>query len=164
VQVITVAGEQIVVAVNPTNVGSDRGLIRPLLEKIRKRFGRLPKQHLADGGFGSGDDIEWAYREGVAIYCAPTQSKHGRDPYEPRDDDGPGVSAWRSRMASDEGKAQYRDRAECECVHARWRNWDLTAFNVRGEAKVVAVMLWHALTNNILQTDRMLRSHRITTA
>ena len=36
--------------------------------------------------------------------------------------------------------------------------------NRRGEAKVTAVMLWHALANNILQADRMLRSHRITTA
>jgi hypothetical protein len=36
--------------------------------------------------------------------------------------------------------------------------------NVRGEAKVTAVLLWHALANNILQADRMLRGHRITTA
>ena len=67
-------------------------------------------------------------------------------------------------MKSDEGKAQYRVRAICECIHARWRNWNLIRLNVRGEAKVTAVMLWHALANNILQADRMLRSHRITTA
>ena len=163
VQVVTVAGEQIVVTVNPTTIGSDRGLIRPLLEQFRRHFGRLPKQHLADGGFTSGDDIEWAHREGVTIYSPPTKSKHGRDPYEPRDEDGPGVSAWRSRMASDDGKTQYRKRVECECVHARWRNWRLT-LNVRGEAKVAAVMLWHALANNILQADRMLQGQRITTA
>lgn len=163
VQVVTVAGEQIVVAVNPTTIGSDRGFLRPALEAIRKRFGRLPKGHLADGGFGSGGDIEWAHREGVTIYCPPTQAKHGRDPYQPRDDDGPGVAAWRSRMSSDEGKAQYRKRVECECVHARWRNWHLT-LNVRGQTKVAAVMLWHALANNILQAERMLKDHRITSA
>jgi len=164
VQVVTVAEQQIVIAVEPSTVGSDRGLIRPMLDKIRKCFGRLPTHHLADGGFGAGSDIEWAHSEGVAIYCPPTQSKHGSDPYTPRDDDGPGVSAWRTRMASDEGKAQYRDRAVCECVHARWRNWDLIRLNVRGRAKVTAVMLWHALANNILQADRMLRGHRIMTA
>ena len=164
IQVISAAGEQIVVAVEPLIVGSDRGLMRPMLEKIRKRFGRLPSHHLADGGFGANEDIEWAHNEGVAIHCPPTKSKHGRDPYEPRDTDGPGVTAWRSRMASDEGKKQYRDRAMCECIHARWRNWDLVRLNVRGEAKVMAVMLWHALANNILQAERMLRSHRIVTA
>src|SRR6266545_1170105 len=162
VQVVTVAATPIVVGVKPSTVGSDRGLMRPMLEAIRKGFGRLPAHHLADGGFGAGGDIEWAHGEGVAIYCPPTQSKHGKDPFAPRDDDGPGVGAWRSRMASEEGKAQYKYRAICECIHARWRNWNLIRLNVRGEAKVTAVMLWHALANNVLQADRMLRTHRIT--
>jgi transposase len=164
VQVVTVAATPIVVGVKPSTVGSDRGLMRPMLETIRKGFGRLPAHHLADGGFGAGGDIEWAHGEGVAIYCPPSQSKHGKDPFAPRDDDGPGVGAWRSRMASEEGKAQYKYRAICECIHARWRNWNLIRLNVRGEAKVTAVMLWHALANNVLQADRMLRTHRITTA
>lgn len=164
VQVATVAGEQIVVGVKPSTVGSDRGLMRPMLEKIRKCFDLLPACHLADGGFAAADDIEWARSEGVAVYCPPTQSKHGSDPLEPRDDDGPGVSAWRSRMGSEEGKAQYQRRAIGECIHARWRNWNLIRLNVRGEVKVTAAMLWHALANNILQADRMLRGHRISTA
>lgn len=162
-QVVSVVGTPIVVGVKPSTIGSDRGLMRPMLEKIRKCFDRLPGRHLADGGFAAADDIEWAHNEGVDVYCPPTKPKNGSDPFEPRAKDGPGVLAWRSRMKSDEGKAQYRDRAICECIHARWRNWDLVYLNVRGEAKVIAVMLWHALANNILQADRMLRSHRITT-
>jgi transposase len=164
VQVVTVAGTPIVVGVKPSTIGSDRGLMRPMLEDIRECFSRLPAHHLADGGFGANADIEWAHSEGVAVYCPPTQSKHGNDPFTPRDDDGPGVSAWRSRMASEQGKAQYRYRAICECIHARWRNWNLIRLNVRGEKKVTAVMLWHALANNILQADRMLRTHRMITA
>jgi transposase len=164
VQVVTVAGTPIVVGVKPSTVGSDRGLMRPMLETIRKCFGRLPVRHLADGGFAAADDIEWAHNEGVAVYCPPTKPKNGSDPFQPRANDGPGVLAWRSRMKSDEGKAQYQRRAICECIHARWRNWNLIRLNVRGEAKVAAVMLWHALANNILQADRILRSHRITTA
>jgi transposase len=164
VQVVTVAGTPIVVGVKPSTIGSDRGLMRPMLEDIRECFSRLPAHHLADGGFGANADIEWAHGEGVAVYCPPTQSKHGNDPFTPRDDDGPGVSAWRSRMASEQGKAQYRYRAICECIHARWRNWNLIRLNVRGEKKVTAVMLWHALANNILQADRMLRTHRMITA
>jgi transposase len=164
VQVVTVAGEQIVVGVKPSTVGSDRGLMRPMLEKIRKCFDRLPARHLADGGFAAADDIEWAQSEGVAVYCPPTKPKNGSDPFQPRANDGPGVLAWRSRMASDEGKAQYQRRTIGECIHARWRNWNLTRLNVRGDAKVTAVMLLHALANNILQADRMLREHRIITA
>jgi hypothetical protein len=164
VQVVTVEAEQIVVAVEPSTVGSDRGLMQPMLEKVRECLGGLPARHLADGGFTAAADIEWAHREGVAVYCPPTKSKNGSDPFQPRPNDGPGVLAWRSRMASEEGKAQYRRRAISECIHARWRNWNLIRLNVRGHGKVAAVMLWHALANNILQADRMLRSHRIVTA
>ena len=81
----------------------------------------------------------------------PTQSKHGTDPYLPRRGDGPGVLAWRARMASEAGKDQYKLRSICECIHARWRNWNLRQLTVRGIEKVRAVVLWYALANNILQ-------------
>jgi transposase len=155
VQVVSAAGEQIVVTIDPWNIGSDRGLLRPLLEQVRARTGRLPDRHLVDGGFTSGKDIEWAHAEGIAVYCPPTQSKHGTDPFAPRRDDGPGVLAWRSRMASEQGQAQYKQRAIGECIHARWRNWNLMRLTVRGVEKVRAVMLWYALANNILQGRRL---------
>jgi transposase len=156
VQVASVAGEQMVVAVEVTNTGSDRGLMRPMLERWRKLTGLLPKRHLADGGFCSAEDIEWAYRESLEVHCPPIRSKHGTDPYLPRRDDGPGVSAWRVRMASDDGKARYKVRSICECIHARWRNWDLRQLTVRGLEKVRAVVLWYALSNNILQGHRLI--------
>ena len=104
------------------------------------------------------EDIEWAHAEGVEVLCPPTQSKHGTDPYLPRRGDGPGVLAWRARMASEAGKARYKPRSICECIHARWRNWDLRQLTVRGIEKVRAVVLWFALTNNILQGNRLRRA------
>ena len=155
VQVVSTAGEQIVIDVDPLSTGSDRGLVRQRLEAVRERLGHLPHRHLVDGGFTAADDIEWAHGEEVKVYCPPTQSKHGTDPYAPRRGDGPGVLDWRSRMASEEGKAIYRERSICECIHARWRNWSLNRLTVRGTAKVKAVMLWFALANNILQGQRL---------
>jgi transposase len=155
VQVASAAGEQIVVAIDVCNTGSDRGLMRPMLERLRTRTGHFPGRHLADGGYCSAQDIEWAHGEGVEVYCPPTQSKHGTDPYLPRRGDGAGVLAWRARMASEAGKAQYRPRSICECIHARWRNWDLRQLTVRGIEKVRAVVLCYALTNNILQGHRL---------
>ena len=108
VQVTSAAGEQIVVAVAVCNTGSDRGLMRPMLERVRARTGHFPARHLADGGFNSAQDIEWAHGEDIAVYCPPTQSKHGTDPYLPRRGDGEGVLAWRARMASEAGKVQYK--------------------------------------------------------
>jgi transposase len=155
VQVTSAAVEQFVTDVKVCNTGSDRGLMRPMLERQRTRPGGLPKRHLVDGGFGSAEDIEWAHAEGVEVYRPPTQSKHGTDPYLPRRGDGPGVLAWRARMASEAGKARYKPRSICECIHARWRNWNLRQLTVRGIEKVRAVALWYALTNNILQGNRL---------
>lgn len=154
-QITSVAGETIVTDVEVSTIGSDRGLMRPALERHRARRGRLPKSHLADGGFNSAEDIEWAHIEGVDVFSPPIQSKHGTDPYRPRPGDGPGVLAWRARMASDAGKARYKGRSICECIHARWRNWGLGQLPVRGTQKVRAVALLYALTNNILQGRRL---------
>jgi transposase len=156
VQVVSAAGQQIVVDVRPGANGSDRGLMRPAIEAVGERLGRLPRRHLVDGGFTSAHDIEWAHGEKIEVYCPPTQSKHGTDPFLPRRDDGPGVLDWRRRMASTDGQAIYRERPVCECIHARWRNWNLVRLNVRGAVKVRAVMLWHALANNILQARHLL--------
>jgi transposase len=155
VQVTSVAGGQIVVDTRVCNTGSDRGLMRPMLERQRTRPGGLPKHWLADGGFNSAEAIEWAYAEGIDVFCPPTQSKHGTDPYRPRRGDGPGVLAWRERMASPDAQDRYKTRSICECIHARWRNWGLRQLTVRGIEKARAVILWFALANNLLQGHRL---------
>src|SRR3546814_7680910 len=88
VQVISATGTPIVVDVQPATTGSDRGLLRPGLERLRRRFGRLPERYLADGGFTAADAIEWAHSQNIEVYCAPSNSKHGTDPYAPRPADG----------------------------------------------------------------------------
>ena len=98
VQVTSVAGEQIVAAVDVIQTGAERGVIRPTLQRLQARLGRHPKRHLVDGGFSSAEDIEWAHGEGIAVHCPPIASKHGTDPYRPRRADGPGVLAWRARL------------------------------------------------------------------
>ena len=155
VQVASAAGEQIVVSVEVSNNGSDRALMRPMLEQLRALNGLVPARHLADGGFCNAEDIEWAYGQGIEVYCPPIQSKHGTDPLWPRRGDGPGVLAWRARMGSDAGQAEYKLRAICECIHAHWRNCGLRQLTVRGFEKVRAVVLLHAFTNNILQGHRL---------
>src|SRR3546814_5115170 len=97
--------------------GSDRGLVRPMLDGLRQRYGRRPKRHLVDGGFCKNEDTEWAAGNGVRIYGPPGQTRHKTDPYAPRADDGPGVAAWRRRMKSPHGKGVYKRRAMGECIN-----------------------------------------------
>ena len=164
VQVTSAAGTQIIVAVDVGNNGSDRGLMKPMLEKLDARIGRFPKHHIVDGGFCCASDIEWAHGQEIEVFCPPTKSKSGVDPYQPRPSDGPGGVAWRVRMASEAGKAVYALRVICECIHARWRNWNLRQVTVRGREKVRAVVLLHALTNNILQGFRLLQQYLLVAA
>ena len=157
-QLSTVAGGQIVIVPDVKTVGSDRGLARPMLEEINRRHGRWPKRLLIDGGFNKNEDTEWAADRGIKVYGPPSHSKHQRDPYQPRDDDGPGVAAWRARMKSPRGKSIYKRRAQAECINARFRNWGLQQFSVRGLKKVQTVLRWFALANNILVGHRLLRA------
>lgn len=154
-QLASVAQGQIVVGASVSDKGSDRGLLRPMLDELKRRYGRRPKRHLVDGGFNKNEDTEWAAGEGVAVYGPPCQTKHGTDPYAARADDGPGVADWRRRMASPEGRLIYRRRSMGECINAHLRNNGLYQFTVRGLAKVQTVLHWHALANNILAGHRL---------
>ena len=154
-QIGTVGGGQVVVDVDVDTTGSDRGLLRPMLERLRLRYRHLPRRHLVDGGFHKNADTEWAAEQGVLIYGPTTQSKHQTDPYASRPKDGPGVAAWRRRMRSPHGKGVSRRRSMGECINARFRQWGLRQFTVRGVHKVKTALLWFALANNILARHRL---------
>lgn len=154
-QIGTVAKGQIVVDVAIDATGSDRGLLRPMLERLEERYESLPRRHLVDGGFHKNDDTEWAAAEGVLVYGPTTRNKHKSDPYAPRPKDGSGVAAWRRRMRSPHGKGVYKRRSMGECINARFRQWGLRQFTVRGVHKVKTVLLWFALANNIIAGHRL---------
>jgi len=154
-QIASAVESQIVVAVDITANSSERGLLRPMLEQIERIYDTLPRTYLADGGFTKNDDTEWAADNGVLLHCPPIKNKHNTDPLAPRAGDKPGVAAWRRRMRSPAGKARYKRRPIAECIHARFRQWNLHQLTVRGSLKARAVLLWFALTNNLFQAHRL---------
>ena len=129
-----------VAGVSVDNVGSDMGKMAPMNDALAASYGRRPAQHLADGGFAKLDDIEQLAQAGVVTYLpVPAPCDQTRDHHAPRPDDPPEVAHWRRRMASEEAKAIYRQRAAtAECVNAQARNRGLTRFIVRGIDKVTA--------------------------
>lgn len=140
------------------NVGSDMGRMAPMNEALAAAYGQRPAQHLADGGFAKLDDIEALAEAGVVTYVpVPAPRDRTRDRHLPRTDDSPAVAAWRERMAAEEAKAIYKERAAtAECVNAQARNRGLTRFLVRGIDKVKAVALWYALAHNMACGWRLL--------
>jgi transposase len=169
-QVISDPQSQVVVDIEICNSSSDRGLMRPMLEKIKQRFKSAPKRYLVDGGYTDRADIEWCSSSdgaGIKVYCPLTKSKHGTPPDRPRPDDGPGAIAWRQRMSTPTGKAIYRRRAIAECIHAHFRRRGLNVILVRGMEKAKAVLLWHAIAHNMMRaqaTGRLMleNGHKIT--
>jgi Transposase DDE domain len=137
---------QVIVAVDLDTTGSDSGLMAPMRDRIAETYGQVPQQYLVDGGFSKLDDIEQAHAAGTEVFAPPPNNKHQTDPFAARKGDGPGTAAWRKRMASDAGKAVYRDRVKHECVNAQLRNCGVVRLLVRGREKVRAVLLWFAVS------------------
>jgi transposase len=151
-QLVTDPRAQVIVAVEVDTTGSDGGLMGPMPEKIAKTYGQRPRQYLVDGGFSKLADIEALHAQGVEVFAPPPNNKHETDPCAPRESDGPGVAAWRKRMASDEGKAVYAHRAQHECANAQLRNrGGLDRLRVRGRQKVRTALLWFAVAHNLMR-------------
>jgi transposase len=154
-QLATATESQVITGVEVTNSGGDQGQLAPMVEQHQERYGEKPKEMLVDGGFVKKDDIDQVGppQGGTTVYAPVMQSKDpNRDPHTPRDDDSPAVAQWRQRMATDEAKAIYRERAAtAECVNALARNRGLQRFLVRGLEKVKAVALWYALAHNLMR-------------
>jgi transposase len=141
-----------IVGVTVTHAGADAQQSAPMRGQVEKRSGQKVKEQLLDGGYAALDAIDKAESDGVTIY-APVNPprKAGNDRYARKPTDTDQTFAWRTRMATDEAKAIYKQRgATIETI-----NGDLTEhrglrrFPVRGSPKVNCVALWLALACNI---------------
>lgn len=156
VQLGTDTATQIISGVDVSNSGGDQGKMAPMVEQHQERYDQTPDEMLVDGGFVKKDDITSVSEpSGSTTVYAPVQKskKADVDPHTPRDNDSPAVAQWRERMATDEAKEIYKERAAtAECVNAIARNRGLQQFRVRGRPKVLAVILWYALAHNLMRT------------
>jgi transposase len=145
---------QVVVGVEVSNSGSDHGQLVPMLGQLQQRYGKIPAESLADGGFAGLRDIEKASEMGTVVYAPVAQPKDKtRDPYVPLETDSPAVGQWRQRMGTAEAKEIYKQRASTvECVNAQARNRGLQRLRVRGLSKVRVILLWYAIAHNLMRS------------
>lgn len=156
VQFATATGSDIIVGVDVNNLGSDAGLMEPMMQQVEERFGQVPAELLVDGGYSVVDDITATTAAGTTV-IAPVKEEaekraKGIDPFQPLAKDSPAVGDWRRRMGLAETKEIYKERAStAELINAQARNRNLQQFTVRGLVKVKVVALWYALAHNLMR-------------
>lgn len=156
VQLATDTQSRAIVGVEVSHEGSDNvGLSQPMRQQVEKRTQRKMAQHLLDGGYLRNQDLERAHAQGVELFVPPKPSRNTRNrgrELEPKPGDSEAVRAWKQRMASEEGKQIYKERAATsETVNADLRSYrGLTQITVRGLHKAKCVALWCALAYNVM--------------
>jgi transposase len=160
VQFATTCEGQVIVGMNVVNIGSDMGQLAPMVEQVEQRLGQSPDEWLVDGGFPAHEQID-AVADKTEVYAPVPEPRAKKDEqgnevlpdkHEPKSDDSPAVAKWRQRMATDEAKELYKQRAAtAECVNALARNRGLQRMPVRGLAKVKGVVGLFVLAHNLMR-------------
>jgi transposase len=162
VQFATDVASGIIVGVDVSTVGSDKGLALPMFEQVVAHYGRRPDDYLIDGGFVKLSDINQLERRGCQVYAPVTNEQKklqaGQYPYAREKRDTSQTATWRKRMGTELGKSIYKLRSQtAEWVNAQCRNHGLRNFLVRGRQRCLSVTLLHALTHNLLTGVRLKR-------
>jgi transposase len=156
VQLATDTESRAIVGVEVSNEGYDAaGLSAPMREQVEERTGKKAEEQLVDGGYLRTRDIEDAHEQEVKLYVPPkpaTKPKNRGQELEIKRGDSEAVREWKQRMASEEGKEIYKQRAATsETVNADLRTYrGLTQILVRGLGKSRCVALWCALAYNVM--------------
>lgn len=143
-----------IVGVEVTDAGGDANLDEPMRQQVAQRSGGQVKEQLMDGGYAGLEAIDKAETSGVTVY-APVGKPHKpeADPHARKVKDTDATFAWRQRMATEEAKTIYKQRASTvETVNGDLaEHRGLRQFPVRGSPKVRCVSMWMALAYNILR-------------
>jgi transposase len=168
VQLATTCEDQVIVGMDVVNAGSDMAQLTPMVEQVEQRLGRSPDEWLVDGGFPAHEQLD-AVAGKTEVYApvpeprikkdAKNDAKNDEpgnevqhDKHAPKPDDSEAVAQWRVRMAGDEAKEIYKQRAAtAECVNAQARNRGLLRMPVRGLSKVRSVVGLFVLAHNLMR-------------
>lgn len=160
----------VIVGVDVVTIGSDMAQMAPMVKQIVERCGKAPEDYLVDGGFPAHDQIDAVAPLTRVLAPVPKPKSRAQikeegitpepkaevNQYLRKPTDSVAVGDWRERMATDEAKERYKDRAAtAECTNAQARNQGLVLLPVRGLEKVKSVALLFALAHNLMCMIRL---------
>lgn len=134
--------------------------LAPMVEPVAQRLGQSPDEWRVDGGFPAHEQID-AVAGRTKVYAPVPEPRAkqdaqghevAQDKHQPKPGDSQAVAPWRARMASNEAKEIYKQRAAtAECVNAQARNRGLLRMPVRGLPKVRSMVGLFVLAHNLLR-------------
>ena len=163
VQVATSNG--FIVGIDPTDRRNDSGLATGVVEQIAQRSNRVPQRLLADTRAMTQDDLVQLgeAHPALRVYSPPAPQRLAVKPETERKRrwsrrrEPPAVTAWRARMASEEGQETYRRRKLTERAHGIIKNRGMSRFLVHSREKVRAVCVLQALALNLSWANTLRR-------
>jgi transposase len=163
-QIAAAPSEGIILSVEMTDRRNDAGLAAPMVDDIVRRYGKTPEKLLVDTHYATSEDIAALaeHAAGSVQVFAPTPTE--REDVKPetlanraraRAREPESVKEWRSRMGTQAGQEVYGLRKLIERINANLKNHGFGFLYVRGLIKAKAVVLWHALANNLVAAHRL---------
>jgi Transposase DDE domain len=136
-----------------------------VVEQIAQRSNRVPQRLLADTRAMTQDDIVQLgeAHPALRVYSPPAPQRLAVKPETERKRrwsrrrEPPAVTAWRARMASEEGQETYRRRKLTERAHGIIKNRGMSRFLVHSREKVRAVCVLQALALNLSWANTLRR-------
>jgi transposase len=143
--------------------GTDYGLDAQMRDRIKRRSGQIPAEHLLDGGYLTKHAVDAAAADQVRLYIPPkpprNAAKNG-DEFVPRTGDSQAMKDLRLRMGTEQAKTIYQQRGSTsETINADLRCCrGLGQLTVRGVKKVTCLALWSALAYTLMHFAKGLLS------
>jgi transposase len=163
-QIAVVPRQGIIVSVEMTERRNDSGLAMPMVDEIVRRYAKAPQNLLVDTHYATVEDVAAlaGHEAGSVKVFAPLPPEKetigpralaNRKSQRAREPDS--VKEWRARMDTAAGQDTYRRRKLIERVNANLKNHGFGILKVRGLIKAKAVLLLHALANNLMAMQRL---------
>jgi len=153
-QIVVDGAHQIIVAEAVTNQAPDQEHLVPMLERVRRTTGQLPKRLSADAGYMSEGNVAHCDLHGVDAYLAVGRRKHATD----IEDEAPEKEkeTWRTmreKLKTEQGRRIYaRRKAIVEPVFGQAKEARrFRRFSLRGLHKVRAEWTLVCLCGNLLK-------------
>jgi hypothetical protein len=155
-QFATDGESRVIVAVDVTNSGSDRGQMAPMHCRVTETYGKVPDEYLVDSAFATKADVDEVEQAGTkvvsTVFGADSMKRRGTDPHARQRGDSDHFAAFRQRMGEPDWQKRYQDRPGiAEFPNAECRNRGCRLLLVRGLERVRSVALLYASTFNLMR-------------